>query len=292
MLLGTIFIVSYCFGLKYGPIAGQVIDGETKMPLEGAIVFVQWTITHGIGFHSTELSGVQETITDKDGHFSLSGCPSAVVNQPDIVIYRKGYIAWRNDAIFPTLEKREQYNAWTNKYAYELFPFKAGYSFEKHGFFMGLGIMSFDHNKAPRFADALGDEQTKASLEVERNRAAQEEQALIECLKTLEAGKHNLRDICRSLSTIGTEKMKIVSVKRNNLLSYDGRIKLLSMVSNTESSIHKALVENGIEIVIENSRIKAPPTQARVSLNSMQKEKQRLQQTTRGPAEQVYLYKK
>jgi len=85
---------------------GTIIDAETKAPIEGAVVLVEWTKVKGIGFTYTESYKVAETISDKDGKFHLPGCICVGTDEPDVTIYKKGYVAWNNKYTFPNYVKR------------------------------------------------------------------------------------------------------------------------------------------------------------------------------------------
>jgi len=142
----------------YPNITGTVIDAETGQPIEGAVVLVQWTKTHGFGLTYHTVYKVLETETNKMGKFSITGAYSPFIDKPTLVIYKKGYIAWRNDILFPNFIKRTDYDTWKNNYEYKLDKFKEGYPKDKHQMFMGHGIMIDGLNKVPKFHKVLNDE--------------------------------------------------------------------------------------------------------------------------------------
>lgn len=117
-------------------ISGTVIDAETGKPIEGAVVFVEWSKSKakwtGLGY--TETYKTVEKVTDKTGKFKVFGVISPFVNPPTIVVYKKGYVAWRNDYIFPLNEKRQDFRL-ENGYVIRLEYFKNNYSHSKHIFF-------------------------------------------------------------------------------------------------------------------------------------------------------------
>jgi len=52
----------------YPEMTGTVQDAETGAPIEGAVVFVEWTKTKGLpGLTSTKVYKIVEVETDKDG---------------------------------------------------------------------------------------------------------------------------------------------------------------------------------------------------------------------------------
>jgi hypothetical protein len=51
---------------------GRIVDAETKEPMEGVVVFMEWDyLQFNIMPHYTAFAGAVETLTDKDGKFSL-----------------------------------------------------------------------------------------------------------------------------------------------------------------------------------------------------------------------------
>ncbi len=131
-ILSIMLLVTGC----YVPISGMVVDAETNAPIEGAVVLVEWTKTKGVGFTYTESVKVAETLSDKDGKFGLPGCFSLFVNEPDVTVYKKGYIAWNNKYIFPTYEKRKDFQ-WRIGSVFRLENFNEKiYSHKQHALFI------------------------------------------------------------------------------------------------------------------------------------------------------------
>jgi len=155
-----LFIIAFVLQLTgcYLGISGRVIDAETQQPIEGAIVLAQWTKTHGLGLTYHSVYKIVETETDKNGNFLISGAYSPFVNAPTLVVYKQGYVAWRNDFVFPDYVKRTDYNLWQNNYEYRLERFKKAYVMEKHHLFFGRGIMIDGLTRVPKFHKALNDE--------------------------------------------------------------------------------------------------------------------------------------
>ena len=152
ILLTFVLLCSGC----YTDISGKVADGVTGNPLEGAVVLAQWTKTHGklgLGTNHT-LYKIVETETNEEGMFFLSGVDTPFVDPPEMVIYKKGYVPWRNDRDFmhPTWRSYEK-NIWQNKLTYKLAPWKEEYSKVMVEAFVATGILSFmvGNNKIPKF---------------------------------------------------------------------------------------------------------------------------------------------
>ena len=124
----------------YKPINGTVVDVDTNAPIEGAVVIVEWTRTHGIGNYSTESYKVAETLSDKDGKFTLPGCYRPFVTEPDVTIYKKGYVAWSSRWIFPDRRNRTDFK-WGNR-VFKLELFKKEYTYDEHTDFIRSSINS------------------------------------------------------------------------------------------------------------------------------------------------------
>ncbi len=95
-----VFIISYWEKVEgaefmdFGPYQGQVVDVDTKEPIEGAVVFVSWRQSHFFG--GSTFIDAQETLTDKNGDFHLSGIwvfnPwRRLGSHAQMIIYKSGY---------------------------------------------------------------------------------------------------------------------------------------------------------------------------------------------------------
>jgi len=145
----TLFIVAGC----HGSITGTVVDAHTGQPVEGAVVLVEWTKTSGkwIGLRATSSYKVVETITDKAGKFEIRAVFSQNADPPHLTIYKKGYVAWNNEFIFPGYKKREDFQ-WESGYVFRLEEFKKVYSYNDHIDFIRSSINSslernYEHKK-------------------------------------------------------------------------------------------------------------------------------------------------
>lgn len=77
---------------------GKIIDIDTKQPIEGAVVVVEYkkeTLGMGAGNYSTVI-GVRETLTDKDGNFHFPSYttliqPFSWQDHTVFLIYKPGY---------------------------------------------------------------------------------------------------------------------------------------------------------------------------------------------------------
>jgi hypothetical protein len=115
----------------YAEMSWTVVDAETGMPIEGAVVLVEWTITKGLpGLTNTESYEVKEALTDKEGKVRISGVLNPFA-KPHVTIYKKGYVAWNSEFIFPDFKKRKDFR-WATGNLFSLEKYKPQYKFTAH----------------------------------------------------------------------------------------------------------------------------------------------------------------
>ena len=101
-----LFLVGSC----NAEISGTVVDAETGKPIEGAVVLVEWTMTKGVpGMSHTKPYEVEEKLSKKDGTFNIRKLLNPLLNPPRVTIYKKGYVAWNNEYVFPEWNKRSHF---------------------------------------------------------------------------------------------------------------------------------------------------------------------------------------
>lgn len=160
-----IFILVVTSGCYYSNINGKVVDNATGQPIEGAVVVAQWVKTRGIpGMPIHDLHKITETLTNKEGTFSISGTFGVLIDPPEMIIYKGGYIPWRNDMIFPggrdSLAKDHE---WKNNVTYALdiindkFTTEQLSQFINHGI-IGLGDVPIFHKIHNEISDKVIDE--------------------------------------------------------------------------------------------------------------------------------------
>lgn len=110
ILILFIVIFTYASDRTY---QGRVIDAETKEPIEGAVVVAYWWEEKGAFLGSMErLRDVKETLTDRDGKWSITGPESDkkkivrgmlstiaivwAIRNPGFIIFKPGYCSWPN----------------------------------------------------------------------------------------------------------------------------------------------------------------------------------------------------
>ncbi len=94
-----------------GPFSGRVTDSSTGRPIAGALVYATWTVQEGHGL--TAPGGFREhiTSTDADGRYEvprLRKPPTGSSRLTDfyLVVYKRGYVAYRSDRRFADLGPR------------------------------------------------------------------------------------------------------------------------------------------------------------------------------------------
>lgn len=66
-----IFVTSDAHATDFGPYKGKIIDADTMNPIEGVVVLVEWWEIPFFG--GPKYIDAQETLTDKNGSFSIHG---------------------------------------------------------------------------------------------------------------------------------------------------------------------------------------------------------------------------
>lgn len=125
----------------YGTLQGKIVDAETGAPIEGAVAMAEWTKTKGLGNTYTVSAKVLEAVSDKEGTFELGGCYSPFVDKPSLTIYKKGYVAWNNEYIFPDWAKRVGFE-WKSGQVFRMEKFREDYSYNSHRSFITAAINS------------------------------------------------------------------------------------------------------------------------------------------------------
>ena len=157
---------------SYGEFSGIVIDAETGKPVEGAVIAANWSVTKGVpGLSYSTPYMATEDVTDKEGRFSIAGPKKVFVQKPEIVVFKRAYVAWRNDWIFPNWDKREDFK-YKTRTVIKLEIFKDSYSFSDHAMFMGHGMQGAGSSITPNFTESLREERSKARREVEDKKDA------------------------------------------------------------------------------------------------------------------------
>ncbi len=113
------------------------MDAETNQPIEGAVMLVEWTITKGpLGLAYTESYKIVEIVSDQQGLVIIEeGVLNPWVNPPRVTVYKRGYVAWNNEFIFPDYRERKDFR-WIDGVAFRLEGFRKEYCRADHVFFV------------------------------------------------------------------------------------------------------------------------------------------------------------
>jgi len=125
-------LLVFMLGSCSAEVTGTVVDAETGKPIEGAVVLVEWTMTKGMpGMTHTQPYEIEEVVSKKDGTFKIKKLLNPLLNLPRVTIYKKGYVAWNNEYVFPTWSKRKNYK-YEDGMVIRLELFKKEYSRKDH----------------------------------------------------------------------------------------------------------------------------------------------------------------
>ncbi len=128
-------------GSLQGPFDGRVVDTTTHSPIAGALVYGAWTFERGTGL--SEPAGAKEFVasTDAAGYYkvpAMSGTPrGARVTEFTLMIYKRGYIAYRSDRRFTDLGLRMDFAQHANQVLLERW--RNELSHARHLRFVGSG---------------------------------------------------------------------------------------------------------------------------------------------------------
>jgi hypothetical protein len=167
----VISVILFLFLINIYPgMMGKVIDAETGEPIEGAVIMMEWTETKGVpGMTYTESYKVIEVVTDKEGRAWIRGVYNPFVNLGSLVVYKKGYVAWGKDYIFPDYKKRTDFR-WCCFYkVFKLERFKPEYSYIDHTSFIDSAAASHSGHKE-LINEAIRWEEIESSKERDRKR--------------------------------------------------------------------------------------------------------------------------
>ncbi len=132
IILVLCFFIGTCFAKSM--ITGRVIDAETGKPVENAVFYICWYRETGLpGLLSGKEIETSEGYTDAEGYFKVPQY-STFINHYQLAVYKKGYVCWASDKIFPTWEERNDFRP-KNKMVIKLEILKEEYSKEDHARF-------------------------------------------------------------------------------------------------------------------------------------------------------------
>ncbi|MDX2087714.1 MAG: hypothetical protein SFX73_07685 [Kofleriaceae bacterium] len=128
-------------GALAGPFTGRVVDSTTHAPVAGALVYGAWSLERGTAL--TEPAGAREFVgsTDASGAYSipeLGKLPRGMrVTDFTLLVYKRGYIAYRSDRRFADLGPRMDFAQTGNQVLLERW--RSDLSHARHLRFVGSG---------------------------------------------------------------------------------------------------------------------------------------------------------
>jgi hypothetical protein len=128
-------------GSLRGPFTGRVLDATTKTPIAGALVYAAWTLERGTAL--PEPAGSREIVgsTDAGGNYRIASLPSlpagARVTDFTLLVYKRGYVAYRSDRRFHDLGPRMDFAQTGNQVLLERW--RNELSHARHLRFVGAG---------------------------------------------------------------------------------------------------------------------------------------------------------
>ncbi len=128
-------------GALAGPFSGSVLDATTRTPVAGALVYAAWSFERGAGL--TEPAGAREFVgsTDANGAYVVpivgAPPPGSRVTEFTLLVYKRGFIAYRSDRRFADLGPRMDFAQRDNQVLLERW--RADLSHARHLRFVGSG---------------------------------------------------------------------------------------------------------------------------------------------------------
>ena len=102
-------------GSLLGPYDGQVVDADTQQPLAEALVSCTWAFDRGLGTPAPDTHRTYAQKTDVDGRYHIPALRSfpqgltARLARVSFVVYKKEYVAYRHDHVFPEERQRSDF---------------------------------------------------------------------------------------------------------------------------------------------------------------------------------------
>jgi hypothetical protein len=128
-------------GSLLGPFDGRVLDAGNGDPVTGALVYGTWTFQSGYGLHAPSHVREAVTSTDAGGRYRiprLDDLPrGAHLTDFCLVIYKRGYVAYRSDRRFEDLGPRLDFAQ--RQHQVKLDRWRADFSHVRHLRYVGGG---------------------------------------------------------------------------------------------------------------------------------------------------------
>ena len=127
-------------GSLRGPFNGRVVDATTHAPIAGALVYAAWSLERGAGL--VEPAGAKEFVgsTDAGGNYKVPAIvqpTGARIADFTLLVYKRGYVAYRSDRRFKDLGPRMDFAQKDNQVLLERW--RSDLSHARHLRFVGAG---------------------------------------------------------------------------------------------------------------------------------------------------------
>lgn len=124
-----------------GPFDGRVLDAASDEPVAGAMVYATWSFQRGYGFASPAGHREYVTSTDARGRYEIPRLAATTGKRQlasfVLIIYKRGYVAYRSDRRFSDLGPRRDFAQRNNKIRLERW--RSEYSHARHLRYVGGG---------------------------------------------------------------------------------------------------------------------------------------------------------
>jgi len=161
LVLISILLVLSTSACAMRMIQGRVVDAVTGKSIENAAVHIAWFKS---GSGPPGLAGsvqveVAEDLSNTGGLFNIPK-HSTIFKDFHMAVYKKGYVCWSSDDIFPSYEKRKNFRL-KNGMVIKLERFKEKYSKERHAYFTIFSKVGISHYR-------IFDNAIKSEIELRR----------------------------------------------------------------------------------------------------------------------------
>jgi hypothetical protein len=128
-------------GSLRGPFTGRVVDSTTHAPIAGALIYAAWTFERGTALLEPAGSHEAVTSTDAGGNYHVPTLPAAPdgarVTEFTLLVYKRGYVAYRSDRRFGDFGPRMDFAQHENQVLLERW--RNELSHARHLRFVGAG---------------------------------------------------------------------------------------------------------------------------------------------------------
>lgn len=108
-------------GFLFGPFEGRVVDADTEQPLADALIWCSWSFERGLGNAAPEAVRSAHATTNADGAYRIAPLrrfPQGLTTRLShfsLVVYKKGYVAYRDDRLFNQRRQRSTFSQLNNQ---------------------------------------------------------------------------------------------------------------------------------------------------------------------------------